>query len=358
MKYLFLIYSLRNGGAERVTSLLCNELINAGCEVHIGLYQRTEADYPIDDRIKIHQLNEEPYSSKIRNVFGRIGQLAKLIDKVNPDITIGMMTNIEYTLAALGRRARYISAVRIDPAQPTAKKMDKYLRNISCALSSGIFVQNQMQKEYYPKWLQKKTFAVSNPVGNSFLQADYSCGREIRHIVTSGRLTTQKNQKMLIEAVMKVAQVHPNIQLSIYGIGSLEKPLKEYIHELRAEDHVRLAGRSNDMLGTLMENDLFILSSDYEGMPNALLEAMAMGMPCISTDCRTGPSEMIEHGKNGLLVPVGDTEKMAEAISYMIEHADEAKQMGRHAREYARENCGMSVVLKRFRTECERFIRS
>ena len=355
--FLFLIYSLNGGGAERVMSVLCNNLVKHGYEVHLGIYNRSDDDYPLRDEVKIHMLSEKKYNSKIKNIFYRIKQISNLIKEVKPNFVVPFLGTvvIESFVASRFKKTTFISAVRNDPAQAHPKKLEKYLFLLVNCLSTAIFVQNNMQKEYYPRIVQKKVFAVFNPVSEHFVENSHSDIEKIVNIATSGRLDGQKNHKMLIDAMEIVAERHSEVKLTIYGAGKLREELDGYIIEKKLEDNVKMFGRTNDMMGELQKKDLFVMSSDYEGMPNALLEAMALGMPCISTDCRTGPSEMIENYKSGILVPIKDAEKMAEAICYMVEHPNEANEMGKNARKFALENCTVDVITEKFVCECEKF---
>jgi glycosyltransferase involved in cell wall biosynthesis len=160
---------------------------------------------------------------------------------------------------------------------------------------------------------------------------------------------------MLIEAISLIYPQFPYIQLTIYGEGPLQRELQGLIEQKKLSENIILYGRTNDMMSELKKNDLFVMSSNYEGMPNALLEAMALGMPCISTDCRTGPSEMIDNYNSGILVSVNDAKEMAEAIKFMVEQSEQAHNMGNKAREFVVKNCTVDVITEKFICECEKF---
>ena len=164
--------------------------------------------------------------------------------------------------------------------------------------------------------------------------------------MTAGRVSEQKNQKMLVNVWEKLE--NQNVYLEIYGEGPLDEDLKNLIIEKGLENRIKLMGRSNNMKDVLMKADAFILSSDYEGMPNALIESMACGLPCISTDCKTGPKELIRSYENGLLVPTGDVEKMKEAIEYFIENPKETEKFGLNARKSITMKCSIDYILKQW----------
>ena len=149
-----------------------------------------------------------------------------------------------------------------------------------------------------------------------------------------GRLNKQKNFCMLIDAFAAFYKQHPEYTLSIYGNGDLELSLQEYIDKKDLSSVVVLEGFCSDVHRNILKAGMFVMSSDFEGMPNALLEAMAIGLPCISTDCPCGgPRMLITPYENGLLVPTNDCEKMLEAMLYMAEHSEQAQKMAEHASE-------------------------
>lgn len=341
-------------------SVLCSNLAMRGHEVHIGLFCRTEYDYPLDKKVKIHIISDKKTGSgKLRNKKHRIDQYSSLIKEINPDLVVPFTgaVVIESFLASRFKKTTFIAAVRVDPQNMKLHKLNKFLIIYAYNNSDAVFVQNEMQRKCFSEKTQKKTFVVFNPVSQVFLDNEHKSTGKIVNIATSGRLTEQKNHKMLIDAIALVVEKHPEVMLTIYGDGKLREKLDNYIVEKKLENNVRMFGRANDMCAELLNNDMFVMSSNYEGMPNALLEAMALGMPCISTDCRTGPSDMIEPYKSGILTPVKDAAKMAEAIIYMMENSEKAVEMGKKARKFAFENCTTEIVVDKFINECEKFER-
>ena len=359
-KFLFLIHSLNGGGAERVMSVLCSQLAMRGHEVHLGLFKRTDNDYPLNENVKIHMLSDKKRGSgSLGNSKHRIDQYSSLIKDIKPDFVVPFMGTvvIESYLASRFKKTTFIATVRVDPVLAAYSNAQKKMLSLIYSFSDAVFVQNEMQKQYFSEKTQKKTFVVFNPVSEAFLEHLHKNEGDIIRIATSGRLSEQKNHKMLIDAIGLVAEKHPEVSLTIYGDGKLREKLDAYILEKKLENNVKMFGRANDMCSELLNNDMFVMSSNYEGMPNALLEAMALGMPCVSTDCRTGPSDMIEPYESGILVPIKNAEKMAEAISYMIENPETAHEMGKEARRFALENCTTEIVVDKFIEECERFER-
>lgn len=349
-KYLFFIYDMQDGGAQRVVSVLSNVLTDKGFEVHIGLYVRSENDYFLSEKVHVHQLKSYSSGNKLMNSLQRVADMSNLIKTIAPNIVIGMMGSvlIEGFFAAKRRVVPYVSAIRVDPARLCNEGMMGKLTLVVHRLSDAVFVQNEAQKAFYPVKMHNKIFSVFNPVSPVFLEKAYSEKPKIRKIAASGRLVKQKNHKMLIDAVSAVALHAPDVLLTIYGSGPLEAELKEYILSCKAEKNVVLAGRCSNMADALLENDLFVLSSDYEGMPNALLEAMALGMPCISTDCPTGPSEMIRNEESGILTPVQDSKMLEAAIMSVMKDSHRAYEMGQKARMFVLDQCVDTRVAEKF----------
>lgn len=155
----------------------------------------------------------------------------------------------------------------------------------------------------------------------------------LKRIISAGRLEYQKGYDLLIDAWKFVKTKHSDWILNIYGDGSLKENIKEQISKLDIADCVILHDAHTTIYDEYLNNEFFVMSSRYEGWGLVLVEAMACGIPCIAFDCPYGPSDIIEHGRNGLLVKNGDIEALADAICWMIEHEEERKQMGIAARE-------------------------
>lgn len=327
-KYLFVVPSLSKGGAERVVSVLASELAQNGREAVIITHFRAEKEYPVSDNVKIiclSDLNEANYREKMSVTY--LIRLEKMLRNAivqqKPDYIIPFLwtTCIRTDLALLGLKwkKRAIQTVRNNPEIfPKNRVMKKY-RNVLVKKSRLTIVQNEQQKKYFPENEWRKIKVLPNPVSSSLLKIERHESTERFKIVSVGRLESQKNFDLLIDAVACVIQKYENVILDIYGEGSMKEKLQEHINCLSLQQSVTLKGRSSnydDMYGTA---SLFVLSSDFEGMPNTLLEAMAVGIPCISTDCPTGPSDIIESEKNGILVPTGNKEKLVQAIENLIQ---------------------------------------
>ena len=350
MKYMFVIPSLSKGGAERVVSVLASGLAQTDAEVVILRYFKTDADYSVDDKVKVITLSEgyEKDYEKISR-FSRFARIAKIFKQEEPDAIIPFLHRVDiqcYISASIKYRKRIIHTLRVSPynTKGIGKKMHYFLINHT----NKSIVQNQSQKDFFKEGSQKRIHILPNPVKSEFLDECVTLDDSRFVAVASGRLLPQKNFPMLIKAFSSFAFDKEGVFLHIYGEGSNKETLQSLIDELGCGEKIKLMGRTNDLVSVYKNVNLFILSSNFEGMPNALLEAMAIGLPCISTDCPTGPSEMIVNGENGLLVPVDDAKKMKEAIEFMYNNRDRAEGMGKCARAYVAENYRVDKIVNKF----------
>jgi len=347
-KIMFIIPFLSSGGAERVVSIWTSELAKLGADTHLLVFYRVEGEYPIDEGVTVHAIKENKDQYNKMSKFEKIKLLRGKLKKINPDVIIpfishvGIMTNI----ARVGLKTKMIETIRIDPKYSPKNKILRLIRNISVLLSNSCIVQNEDQKNYFPKCIQKKTHVFSNPISDEFIQAERIISNSGIHSITAvGRLENQKNYKMLIKTFSKLSNV--DLTLNIYGDGSLKGELQSLINDLGLSTRINLWGRSNNIKDVFINTDLFILSSNAEGMPNSLMEAMAVGIPCISTDCPTGPSDIIDNKINGVLIPINNEEALVSAINNMINNPKEAYMMGKKAKEKMKNNYSAAVSAKK-----------
>lgn len=321
MKILFVTPSVSFGGAERVVSVLSNELVDNGHSVTILSYFKTENEYTLDSRVKIIYLSggNEAFYNKM-NYYQRFTGIRRIVKSENPDAVIPFLSHVcmQVAIALFGTRFKVIQTIRNNPYTIPASKFRRFLRDFFVLTSSKTIVQNESQKMYFKKCLHKKIYILPNPVREDLFQVEKNKKTDTFIVASAGRLTRQKNFFMLIDAFELVVQSINNVVLRIYGDGELKDDLQDYINKKGLYSKVKLMGRTNNMNAMLSSIDIYVMSSNFEGMPNSLMEAMAAGVPCVSTDCPTGPSDLIEDGKTGLLVPINDSEAMAEAIKKMF----------------------------------------
>lgn len=349
-KILFVTDCLSEGGAEKAVSNFANGISVLGYDVSVLIFRKTENEYPLYETVQIVRLPQElrfADKSVFERNIRRLPAVRNIFKTLRPDFIFAFMEGniIVSLLASFLLPYKVIAGIRCD------QKSDKgiyppTIRDFFTKLCFKIFCQNKIQIEYYSKRIQKKCFAVPNPIADKFIEVGKT--REYRQTIVNitaiGRLEKQKNFQLLIKAFTAVSQKYPFVLLSIYGEGSLRSDLEAMIRESACEKRIMLRGWTNNVANVLVQSDLFILSSDYEGMPNTLMEAMACGVPCITTDCPTGPNELIENNVTGLLIPVNDSTKLIEAMDYMLSHPDKAKAMGENAHAFVGENYNLNKV--------------
>lgn len=327
MKICFIIPSMVGGGAERVTANLANRLDEMGHEVNILMTASDDVEYKLNDGISATQIGQRTHGS----LWGRVQRILTLrrYFKNHKDTVYVSMptdTNMFAILAAMFLPVNLIISERNDPNQYPHKR----LRNFLYLFAKKMVFQTEDAKKCYSKKLQKAGRIIPNPICAENLVSFN--GQRSKRFVVVGRLEPQKNHKLLLEAFADVAEKYGEYDLYLYGKGGLEQELKNLCEELGIADRVHFEGFCEDVHTAIADASAYILSSDYEGISNSLLEAMALGMPVISTDCPIGGSRMlIEDEKNGLLIPVGDKKALADAMKYIILHPEAAEEMGNAA---------------------------
>lgn len=329
-KVFFITNGLPGGGAERVMSVVANYLDNKGYEVSFIMLRRVAEAYELNKSIKRYYRDKK----KNRDFIGEIKYLHNF-EKQNPDaIFVSFFTHQSlYTiLASIGTKAKVIVSERNDPEKTVSGIAMKLARNFlyGCAKCKYVVFQTEGAKKYFNSKIQKKGVIILNPIKENLPEHK---NEKVQHrIVSIGRLNLQKNYALLIDAFSLFSQKHDDYKLEIYGQGELESTLKDQVRKLGIEDKVVFEGFRNDVHKQVVDAAMFVISSDYEGLSNALLEAMAMGLPCISTDSPPGGARMIiKNGENGLLVPVGNKEKLTQAMDTIACNVEMAEKMGKEA---------------------------
>lgn len=339
-KIMFHLNCFEQGGTERVVSNLANRLVKEGYEVVAATEWQGEVEFALDERVRrvhVGLQKEEEGKSRFLKIWLRFRRLRDLVQREHPDVLVSFTRKPNYRAltAALGTGIPVIPAVRQDPKSYYNAPSDKILMPLLYRLASGCVFQTKEQGESFPASVQNRSRVILNPVNSKYLNVPKPEVRE-KLVVQSGRLVCFKNQAMLLKAFLKVHEKHPDYMLKLYGGDSFDgtkAKLETIIKENNAEAYIKLMGASDSLEKELPRAAVYAFSSDYEGMPNALLEAMVMGLPVVATDCPCGaPRMVIEHEKNGLLIPVGDEQAMAEAILRLIEDRELAERLGDQAR--------------------------
>ena len=317
-----------------ITVYLADYLVHNGIECSILTERFGKNEYSVPDGIERISISstKKPFALK------KIGLIRREIQKSGADtvLVMGVPNCIWLIPACAGLNVKVVVSERNDPKNFAGKKVVKILSRFLMRFADGFVFQTNDAKAFYEKKLKNRGQVIPNPLITDNLPNAFE-GERTKCIVTAGRLNVQKNQKMLISAFGEVSKKHPEYKLIIYGEGPLRATLEAQIAESGLEERVLLPGNFSDLLEHTKSAAMFVMSSDFEGMPNALIEAMAIGLPCISTDCTCGgPRELIRDGQNGILVPVGDEARLAEAMERLISDEAFADYIGKNAIEIRR----------------------
>ena len=334
MKVIFFIPSLGSGGAERVVSVLASELAQRDHDVHIAMLANRNCNYSLAPEVTVHYLDceHELGMSSAKRYLKRLARIRDLVKCVTPDSVISFMaeTNIDVCFALIGIHVPIIVSERNDPALDPVSRVKQWLRKVAYFKPDYFVFQTPDAQKYFSQRIQNRSSIILNPL-SEHLPESYMGIRELR-IVSVSRLNKQKNIPLLLSAFEEFSRNHPQYTLEIFGEGDLEETIRKEIQELALDEKVILKGFCKDVHEKIRNAAMFVMTSDYEGMPNALLESMALGLPCISTDCPCGGPRMLIKSKwNGLLIPVGDREELYGAMCHLADDSESASEMGRNA---------------------------
>lgn len=356
-KIAFHLNSLQQGGAERVVSNLANRFAKEGYEVVIATEWYGTDEFALDQKVRrvhVGLTKEDEDRSRISKMLRRIWYLRRFMKKEKPDVVVAFTRGVLYRAlaAGIGTGIPVVISVRTDPVGHYDKKADKLRIPLLFPHAAGCVFQTEGAKAFFAPYLQENSRIILNPLNPKYVGVLEPAVRT-KNVVQSGRLVDFKNQPMLIRAFLKVHEKHPDYTLKIYGPDSKDgtkEILESIIHENHAEDFVKLMGGSNTLEKDLADAALYAFSSDWEGLPNALMEAMALGLPVVSTDCPCGgPKTLIEDGVNGLLVPIMDEKAMTDGILRLIEDRELAERLGREARKIS-ERANEDAVFEQWQT--------
>ncbi|MGG0413134.1 glycosyltransferase family 4 protein [Peribacillus simplex] len=344
-KICFVTAGLGFGGAERVISTLSNFLADNGVKVTILTVSNffEEPAFELRSSIKVCRLKYGRVPI-LRNIQ-HIKKIRKAIIEINSDIVISFLSTINiYTLISLiGSKVPIIVSERNDPKMDPKVVWKRILRNLIYPLSSGYVFQTEEAKNYFSKEIREKGVVIPNPLMIRNMPRVWEKERR-KEIVAVGRLEDQKNYPLLLKAFSKLSHQFSDYKLIIYGDGSKKEQLEMLCENLNISNKVLFAGIHKDVLNRINGAKLYVLSSNYEGMPNALMEAMAVGLPCISTDCPCGgPRYLIEHETNGLLVELNNVDQLTRAIETLLSNNNKSIKISKEAIKI-RENLSIEQV--------------
>ena len=359
------IGSLQKGGAEHVMVNLAEYFHLQGYRVTMVTTYLAQAEYPVahaawkeaaegmpvlrpDGSMAfiepegrsvtgIHRvfsaLMPEEMKGRAGNFLARCNKLRSIWIGLNPDLILSFSgkNNVMAMLTSYGLGIPVVVSVRSNPSR---EYQDRFLRMAALSTfrhAAGVVLQTEQAKQFFSGRIQERSVILPNSLQPDFIRPLYEGVRE-KTVVSVGSLDRNKNHALLLKAFAEATGAHPDYRVIIYGEGKCRTELTELAQKLEIQDRVELPGLIGEVADHIEKAGIFVLSSDQEGMPNALLEAMALGIPSISTDCPCGgPKDLIEDGVNGLLTPVGDVHRMSQCLIRLMDNPGEARAMGQKA---------------------------
>lgn len=326
----FYIGDLGKGGAERVMTNLARHFREQGYTVYLVTKTVSDSEYEVPEgvtRIVADITCEEETKSRILNLCKRVAKLRRIWKDIKPDAIVSFIRKNNIMAIASSRLMHIpvLVSVRTDPRRELEGIEKATL--FAFRFADGIICQTTQASDYFPDYLRKKIVILPNSLTKQFIRDEY-VPKSKKEIVTVGRMDNYKNQDLLLDVFEDIKNSYPDWSLHIYGEGERYDTLTSKYTGERIYFH----GQVNDVAGRIEDSKIFVLPSDNEGMPNALIEAMALGLACISTDCPVGgPADIIEDGVNGYLIPVKDKEKLKERLIELLDSEEKRISLGKNS---------------------------
>ena len=342
------IASMRTGGAERAFVNLGNGLAQSGCVVDMILVEKTGAFLEqISEKIVVCNLNSKRASKGVK-------AFRRYLTERNPDVIIVAQLHVQVMALAAARQSGWKGKIILNEQSSISRNAFGWKRKFQVFLlkrwinrADAIAVVSKGAADDYVEVIpsaESKVCVIYNPIIsaqseeklNETLSHDFF-GKSTLVITAVGRLTASKRFDLLLDAFTKVRK-QMECKLIIAGEGEERANLEMQIRKLGIEREVSLQGETKNSLALFRQSNLAVLSSDYEGLPAVLIEAMYADCPVVSTDCPHGPKEILDNGKYGRLVPVGDARKLSDAILNELKSPLQVNRKLR-AQNFSVENC-------------------
>lgn len=322
----FVLGGMGIGGAERVISILSKHYAKKGYQTDILLLLNNKVEYSLDESTKIIDSSGNT-NSRLKRVFYWIKSIREYVKSNKPDVVVSFVArvNILTFFALRNSKVFHVVSERNDPKRDKRGLIVKILTKLLYKKADKVIFQSAKARSYFKRL--KNAVIIPNPVEVSELASATNPNK----IVNVARLSKQKNQKLLIDAFKEVSISHPSAFLEIYGEGNEEKKILKQIEKLNLTNKVFLKGVEKNIHESIKDSAIFCLTSNYEGLSNAMLEAMMMGIPCVSTNC-LGAEDYIEDGKNGYIVSLNDKNSLVARINELLTDTKKREQFSINAR--------------------------
>jgi GalNAc-alpha-(1->4)-GalNAc-alpha-(1->3)-diNAcBac-PP-undecaprenol alpha-1,4-N-acetyl-D-galactosaminyltransferase len=360
MKILLLVSSLGAGGAERVAATLVNSWSAHGHNVTLmpTFSERGECFYQISAAARLVYLADLTgplVSGRLLAYLQRLRALRRFMAEMSPDVVISFLPNVNIMvlLASRGLGLNTVVCERTDPFEMPVGRLLNVLRAILYPQASRLVVQTEAVASKF-RALRRPVppvAVIGNPIPEEFAagEAPLQLSDGVpKRLLAVGRLSEEKRFDRLIQAFASISHRHPGWTLRIVGEGPERAKLESLVAQLCIGGRVELPGRRSDIKVEFMNADVYALTSKFEGFPNALLEAMASGLPCVATDCPSGPSEISEQGRTALLVPVDDSPALECALDELMGNSVKRRELAELARLSVTERFSLEHILERW----------
>lgn len=337
-KILFVTNKSSHGGAERMLIWVANHIADVSkCQVYFCNLDNTIPFYPLDNKLKLIRFPEAANEHPLyRNTIGFAKKsyfILNLVKNEGIDLIINFNDHALYNLmlCKFFLKTRIIVSQRVDPNSIISKTGRFRLKLINYA--DGLVCQTQSALDYFPQKVRERAIVIPNPV-HDMPEITWDSNDTENYIINVARIELkQKRQDILLKAFAIVHKKYPNLKLKLFG-AKIDEDYNEMIHlisELDLTQVVEYCGVSDDIISEMRKAKLLVLSSDYEGIPNAVLEAMTLGMPIVSTDCRPGGARMLLDDECGIITPIGNSELLAKAIIEILQDQEKSTALGKRA---------------------------
>lgn len=333
MKIAFITPSMQVGGAERSISILTNYLCK-DMEVYIIAYDNKDSFYKINQKVKYRKLNvyNTNTRNRISNLINRGKKIRKQLKTDEIDVAICMNWKVLsiVLLSKIFLKVKVIGTERSNPYFNSKSKLILTYQKIISNLCDGFIFQTKGSSEFFYNKTRSKGIVIPNPSipDNTVIRNE----ENINNIVFSiGRFVEGKSHKTIFEALSILNKQGIKIDFHMYGDGKLKEEYIKQCKELKIDDCITFEGNVTNIKKAIKNNKLYVSTSLYEGMPNALLESMSLGIPSISTRCKYGPEEIINNYENGILIDIKDSNALAESIKLLLNDKELYKKISKNA---------------------------
>ncbi|QCP50008.1 glycosyltransferase family 4 protein [Trinickia violacea] len=355
MKIVLVVSAMGPGGAERVAAILSGAWTARSDSVTlVATYSKGgDSFFRLSDKVRVIFLAERTArnASKLFGYAARMAALRRIFVEEQPDVIVSFLTNVNVTaiLASRGLRIPVVACEHNDPAADGRSVLWKTLCRLVYPQASALtFLSESMAAEFRRarEGVTPCIAVVPNPVPDELFgiaKPRRAGGR--KRLISVGRLHPQKHYELLIETFAKIADEFEDWDLWIWGEGSERSMLTDRIAKLHLADRVFLPGRTQAAWDEMAAADAFVLSSRFEGMPMALMESMALGVPAVAFDCPSGPRELMRDGQDGLLIPPGDSDALAAALRRLLSDGSLREELGNKGARSIRERYSVATIL-------------